>query len=61
MKRREITEQTEINGTNGKIRVQILSVCSVYFRMFRNLSSAGLFRAFLFLDAVFFDLVLSGL
>src|SRR5262245_65588262 len=40
MIRREITEQTEINGTNGKGLDQITSVCSVYFRLFRNLSSS---------------------
>jgi hypothetical protein len=37
--RREITEQTEINGTNGKDPDSNCSVCSVYFRLFRNLSS----------------------
>src|SRR5215813_5472421 len=38
--RRESTEQTEINGINGIKNIEF-SVCSVYFRLFRTLSSAS--------------------
>src|SRR5262245_27617388 len=34
-----MTEQTEINETNGKVLIRNFSVCFVYFRLFRHLSS----------------------